>query len=580
MKATPAHLLLAFLLHATAVSALAPDEIFPVDEVRRGMRGYGLTVVEGTRIDTFRVELLDVMRGRGRSGDIILVTVSGLDIEENGIAQGMSGSPVFVDGRLLGALAYGYPYAKKSIAGITPIGEMLGVLERDEAETALGSIPAPFGGGGSDELSQWPGPIVTPLSLSGFAPDVAKDVEEFFRPFGMVPTAGGVGGRKVDGEEWEALPGAAVGVSLLSGDAGLSALGTLTWVEGDNILAFGHPLFQAGSVRFPLVSASVHTIIPSRYISFKLGSPIETVGALTQDRRPGIGGSLALSAPTVPIDVKVTVPGIGTESFHYEAVREKRLTPKLVAWAVNNSILCNEKAIGESVVRVRLSLELDGAPDLTRENIYSSSAVLRDVADDILFPMQVLANNPIAGPDIKSVRVEVEIADGREAARIEEIRVERARIRPGETLRGSVLFRRFQGATERRRFELRIPPEQPEGLLLLRVCDALSSDEYDLKRAPYRFVTDRIDRLVRILEEFRSNDGIYCLLYNTSGGATVSGREMPLLPGSVLSVLKSPTHMGDADATSGSVVAKQILRVDAFTRGCRSLPIKVDRTAP
>jgi len=572
-------LALAVVLAASGFAEGPPGALSP-EEIRRGQTGYGLTVLEGTKIDTFQVEVLDVMRGAGGSGDIILVLVSGLGLEEGGIAQGMSGSPVFLEGRLAGAVAFAYPYSMKPIAGVTPIGEMWEVLERDLAAGAEdAAVPAPPEGG--EGYSRGPRPIATPLSLAGFAPQVARQVEEFFLPYGMVATASGAaGGAAPEENDWEPVPGAAVGVSLLSGDAQLSAIGTLTWIDGERLVAFGHPLFQSGRVRMPLVSASIHTVVPSRFVSFKLGSPIRTVGALTQDRRPGVAAGLGEEAPTVPIEVNLAAAGAEERTFRYQAIREKRITPNLVAWSVMNSILHMERAMGEATMKVTLRVELEGAPAFSRTNVFSGFTALQEAADEIRYPLQVLANNPLESPPVRSVRVLVEAREGRSSARVDEIRLEKARVRPGGRVRGSVTLRLHQGGTVRRAFDLPVPANQPEGKLMLRVCDALSADEYDLKRAPYRYATDRIEGLIGYLEELRTNENVYCTLYDASSGATVSGREMPRLPRSVLAVLKSPLHTGDADDMRGRIVAERAVPTDAHVTGCKTLPVTVDRDAP
>ncbi|RPJ46289.1 MAG: hypothetical protein EHM19_04375 [Candidatus Latescibacterota bacterium] len=571
--------LLPFLLLATAARGAEPGGTISVDEIVRGMRGYGLTVFEGTRIDTFQVEVIDVMRGRGGTGDVILARFSGLGLETAGISQGMSGSPVYIEGRNAGAVAFAYPFASEPIGGITPIGEMLEVFERGEADegSAAGGLPE---GGGHSSSPQGPAPIGTPLLVSGFPGRLAEEVGEFFRPYGFVPTVGGSGGAAGEGEDWKALPGAAVGVRLLGGDASLTGVGTITWVDGDRILAFGHPMFQAGSVNFPLVSVEVHARIPSRYISFKLGSPIEAVGALVEDRRPGVAGRIGAVAPTIPIEVVVDAEGAERREYRYEAMDDKRLTPMLVSWAVQNSVLHGEKAIGDGTVRLRLFVDLEGADDLERENVYSSGAALDQLEEDVLLPLQVLANNPLARPRIRAVRAEVEARDGRSVARIERLELEKGRLRPGETVRGAITLRMYQGETRLERFEMALPPDLVEGELLLRACDAASSEEWDSKRSPNRFATKDINMLVRYLKELRTNEGIYLQLFRAAEGVTVDGREMPELPESRLRVVREPLHADDGDLVKGRVVASRTIRVDAFVTGCRSLAIEIDRDAP
>jgi hypothetical protein len=427
--------------------------------------------------------------------------------------------------------------------------------------------------------SQGPAPIETPLFVSGFPPVLAGRVEEFFRPYGMAATAGGSGGAASANRDWRPLPGAAVGVRLLGGDASITAAGTITWVEGNRILAFGHPFFQAGSVNMPLVSIDIHTSVPSTYVSFKLGSPIEAVGALVEDRRPGVAGLLGAVAPTIPVEVSVETPAAGRRVFRYDAIDDRRLTPLLVSWAVQRSVLHGEKAVGDGTVRMRLSVDLEGAEDLELENLYASGAVLDEIEEDVLLPLQVLANNPLARPGVRSVRAEVTTEDGKRAARIERLEVDKKRYRPGETVEGSVTLRRFQGETERRRFSVPLPPDLREGALLLRACDAASSEEWDSKRSPNRFATKDIDGLVRILEKLRTNDAAYIQIFDDAEGVTVDGREMPLLPESRLRVLGEPLHADDGNFVKGAVVASQTMRLDEVVAGCRSLSITVDRSA-
>ncbi len=575
----------ALLLSPPAVSSLrAADETIPVSQIHRGMTGFGLTVVEGTRIDTFQVEVVDVMSGRAGSGDVILVRVSGLDTDLTGIAQGMSGSPVYFDGRVAGALAFAYPFAKVPIGGVTPIGEMMELIGREDRENAL-SVPRdgalrPEGKDRSSGLSQRPEPISTPIALSGFAPEVADEIDRFFNERGMVTTAGGSGTGTSKEKGWKAMPGAGIGVRLLSGDANLTAIGTITWVDGDRILAFGHPLFQSGGVDFPLVSVEIHTVMPSRSVSFKIGSPIETVGAMVQDRRTAIAGTIGAVAPTIPISITVDVPGIRKDRFEYRALDHRALTPALAAWATRNSIAHREKTWGEGTVRVTVDLDLDGYDNLHMDNLYSSFGFIDQAATDVSLPMQVLANSNLGEIHLNRVDVGVEFSEGLRSARIEELELEKKLWRPGEMLRGSFTLRRYRGGMESFPIEIPLPDDLPDGKLKLRLCDAPSSEGWDDKRAPNRLRAVSVNDLVRLLGEMRSNDKVYCQLFDESTGATIRGKALPRLPGSVLSVLAEPLHDDDGAYRKGHVVAAVEYPFDFVVSGCKSLPVTIDRGAP
>lgn len=566
------------LLTACSTEAV---ELIPVGEIQRGMSGFGLTVIEGTRIDTFQVEVLDVMSGRSSSGDIILVKVSGLGTEVSGIAQGMSGSPVYFDGRLAGALAFAYSFAKVPIGGVTPIGEMMELIEREELEESLSAltIDSPVLSR-ANRFSQRPERISTPIAVSGFAPEVADEIDSYFNDMGMVTTLGGSGSGSNEETGWKPLPGAGVGVRLLSGDANLTAIGTITWVEGDRILAFGHPLFQSGGVDFPLVSVEVHTVMPSRSISFKIGSPIETVGAMVQDRRIGIAGLIGGEAPTLPITVTVNVPGIRSDRFEYEALDHRALTPALAAWATRNSIAHREKVWGEGTVRVAVDLDLEGYDNLHMENLYSSFGFINQAAGDVSLPMQILANSNLGDVKVNRVDIGVTFTDGRRAGRIEELRLEKRTWKPGETLRGTFTILHHKADREEIPLEIPLPADLPDGELALRVCDAPSSEEWDDKRAPNRLRARDIDGLVRILEEVRPGNRVYCQIFNDATGATIQGRALPRLPGSVLSIYAEPLHSDDGAYRKGSVVASREYPFNYVVSGCRALPITIDRSAP
>ncbi len=553
------------------------EEFFPLDDVHRGMIGYALTVIEGTRIDTMTVEVIDVIRARSSSGSSILVEVRGLGTDISGIAGGMSGSPVYLEGKLAGALAFTYSGARIAIGGVTPIGEMVEVLERRDKEVANHTLQGRPASGSTGR----PDRIATPIAISGFAGPVSDDIDRFFADLGMVTTLGGAGGGDSKAKGWEMRPGAAVGVRLLSGDANLTAIGTVTWVDGDRMVAFGHPLFQSGNAVFPLVSAEIHAVMPSRGLSFKIGSPIETVGAMTQDRRTAIAGELGMTAPTIPIRVGVTVPGIRKDEFTYEAIDHRALTAALAAWATTNSIMHNEKSWGDGTARVKTRIALHGTDQvLETDNVYTASTFIRAAAADVALPIQVFANTSIEDVAVKSIDVEVEVRDGRDLVRIEEVLVEKGSYRPGQEVKGKVLVRRYQGGVTEHPFSLPVPADQPAGELILRVCDAEGSEDFDDKRAPNRTRVTTLDGLISLLKDRRGNDRVYCTLYDRSIGATIEGRAFPNLPASVLSIYAEPRHADDAAYRTGRVIAATDLPFSGVVSGCWSLPVNIDPNAP
>ena len=250
----------------------------PVDSVRAGMTGYGLTVFHGTTIDSFPVTILGVLKGNRPSADLILARGSGDFLERTGIIAGMSGSPVYIGGRLIGAISYTWAFTKDPVAGITPIGEMLGSL-RSWPEEKLGSSDARYGAldlppGDTSPLPGEAHPIATPLAFSGFTPEALRYLDPWLKDHGFVsaPGGGAPGGGSCD----SLVPGAAVGVELVRGDMSATAIGTVTYRDGSRVLAFGHPFYALGRVKLPMTAATIHTIFASQQISTKVGSATRT----------------------------------------------------------------------------------------------------------------------------------------------------------------------------------------------------------------------------------------------------------------------------------------------------------------
>ncbi|HEX3113548.1 MAG TPA: SpoIVB peptidase S55 domain-containing protein [Candidatus Eisenbacteria bacterium] len=288
--------------------------VFPVDSVRTGMTGYGLTVFEGTKVDTFQVTILGVLRGYRPGANLVLARAEGHNLERTGIIAGMSGSPVYIHGKLLGAIAYAWAFNKDPVGGITPVEEMLSLFPPpgqptpDDVDQRLGL--ADFGADGAPADTPAPGTnpledptgvraIAAPLTLSGFTPEAVSFLQPWLERRGFVVSPGG--GYQPGVVCDSLVPGSAVGVELIRGDWSAAAIGTLTYRDGDRLLAFGHPFVAMGWVRFPLTAATIHTIFASQQISTKVGSPSTTCGTLVADRSIGVSGELGTPPAMIPV---------------------------------------------------------------------------------------------------------------------------------------------------------------------------------------------------------------------------------------------------------------------------------------
>jgi len=603
----PAFGALASLAAPASIAAAAPParpDILTVDEIRPGMSGVGKTVFRGTEIEEFQIEIIGVLRKVSPNGDMILARASGGPLAETGIIEGMSGSPVYVGGKLIGAVAFSWPFAKEPIAGITPIKEMLEVMDRadrapDERADAGDALGDPLEARAAD-VEAGDGarlrPIRTPVVISGFDPRVSGRVVSWLEGLGFTATPGGAGagigvgaagagaaGAAAGAGEVaappELTPGAAVGVQLLSGDASITAIGTVTHREGDRIIAFGHPFLLAGDVDLPMTGAYIHGVLPSALSSFKVGSPLDPLGTLTQDRRTAISGNIGPTPATVPVAITIRTAD-ATRTYRYAAVRSRLLTPTLLQHAAVSSLIATEALVSEETIETRVVTRLSGGRQIVLENRFAGFASIENVAEEAVGPAAVILQNRFEKVAIEGVEIEVSLAPGRRAGRLEAIRIPRNPVRPGETITVEASVKTHQGPLRVVPIALEIPSGVPDGELTLRVCDAAGLEEAETKRAPQRKEWEDLETFLASLEARPRNDRLYAQLEAPNTGVTIAGRELPAVPRSVFAVIDSDRHTENAGVASASIVAEGEAEIGLVVSGCKTIPVHVDHKAP
>lgn len=496
------------LAHAApAWPASLEGRVLPVEEVQAGMQGTGYTVVQGAQVEPFDVTFLGVLPGAGPAGDLLLVQTSGPLIDRTGgIVAGMSGSPVYVGGRLVGAIAYGFSYADHRIGMVTPIGDMVEVLARIEArEEDASSFPAEEGWGrraaetprqvilasdsqaatallaSSPEGTAVMVPLATPLMAAGFGPRTLNLLSRWAQalpggPFLMVPTGSsraGTGSR-VGGAE-SLRPGSAFGIQLLRGDVDLSALGTLTWTDGQRFLGFGHPFLNRGSVDFAATGASVLHTVTSVEMPFKLGQTTDLIGTLSQDRAAAVGGTLGSPPEMVQVQVDVVDldrPQEGeSHAFTFWSVNDRWLLPDLVSVGVLQALDRGIDRIGPGTARIRFRLDAEGLPEpLVRDNIFfSETDVSAQALVELLEGVEILTANQFREVRLRSVEVSVRITPDPQTAQIVSVRPETTRVHPGESILIEVELQTYRGPRERRMIRLTVPLSTPEGKVQVTV---------------------------------------------------------------------------------------------------------------
>ena len=571
----------------------------PVSAVRAGQKAIVRTVFAGDSVETFEAEILGVLPGGRSEGDMILARATSPRVERTGVAQGMSGSPVYVDGKLIGALSSGWTFSKEPVFGITPIGEMLKVLDQPDLPPGDGT-PGPAGveptatvprlreftWAGADTVDRAPAIpaapahpwLPLPLAASGLNPQALSSVRAMFEPegFAVVP-----GGRARTTDPHATLePGDAVAVDVMRGDLNLSAIGTVTYRDGDRVLLFGHPFFQSGDVRLPLSTAHITTILGSLTNSFKLGTPGTSVGTATQDRRTAVAGKLGPAPRLLPIHVRVSGAGPRPQVFDYESIDDRSLLSQLVATAALNSLLESGGTAAMQTVSWTLSIWRGGRV-LRLSDVSAADSPLNDVAGDLGAPVRFLAANPFARFHADSLRIELETHAGRALSTLRGASLVASRVRPGSVAHVRAELERWRGARETVTLDVPVPEELPDGRYLLHVAGGGEADRFAAARLPGRFRVVSLDDAWDRLGELRRSDVLFAGLWARAPEIDTDGDDLPELPTSALALLAPPQQAGDRARRGDWALVEEVRRPeDVVVRGELLLELVVDRQAP
>ena len=465
------------------------DPFMPVSSVREGMHGLAKTVVHGTTIDTFNVDVLGVLKNKGANGgDLVLVKVSGPLIDKtNGIAQGMSGSPVYINGKLLGAVAYGFPQSGGRIGMVTPIEDMLKLWAIDDNESSTMEPDV-------NHLI----PLETPLMASGYTADGMNFLSEKMKGFHMTPYSAASSGE--DDRKLPLYPGSSVAATMITGDLKLGAIGTVTYVDGDHILAFGHPFMNAGNTEYFMHNSYIFTVIPSTDTPFKLGSVGAEIGEINQDRGTGISGVSGESPSFVPLHARVTDEDLRfTRNLDVRMIKSQKLLPTLSATSVYNAISSTMDRSGEGTVKFTYTFyPADNAQNpFTRTNMYwSSSDIASRSVDEIYDVLKILADNRFKDYDLRNIDVNMSVTKDRKTARILDATATPMIVSPGDTIYLRVRLQAYRGDVFYKDMTFTVPKDQPYGKMMLEVRGGgVIPLPYLLEQQKYNLSDEVLDRL-------------------------------------------------------------------------------------
>jgi hypothetical protein len=537
--------------------ATAQPAILPLSEVKPGMVGEARTVFQGTVPEAFKVRVVSILRNFLPKQDIILVRAEDPRLEASGIAAGMSGSPVYIEGKLMGAIAYGWSFAKEPLAGVTPIESMLAERERpdrpvpDPYQASLESVlPAP-----SEPARPAPEetaasrlrPVTIPLSVTGASDASLAYLGEELQPFGLHPVrAGGAGESHAAGapSPGALIPGAAVGVALMQGDMTTTAMGTLTFTDGKQILAFGHPMMGIGAVNLPMVLGEIHAIIPSLASSLKMSSPVGEFGNITDDSKSGVIGTIGGHAGTVPVLVKVTSNGVSKPPFKVAIARHRRLMPMLATMAVSTALGEAVADVTDMVADVTTHLHVRGfAPIELRDQIFSNDALAPRVLA-MSHGMRALGDllaNPFAPAVVEKIEVDARVEFRADSAEIVALSSPGDKVRAGARLPLRVTLRPYAGPE----FSQSLEVELPTALAGLTVKIEVAGGAQVKPEVPR---AEDLRGFVENLRLYYPASSIVVSLTTRDDGASLHGQLIRNLPASAMDTLKPAGQTRRADS--------------------------------
>ena len=575
--------------------------IFPLREVHAGLHGIGKTVFTGSKIEEFQVEILGVLENVGPRQSVILARLSGGPLEKTGVMQGMSGSPVYINGRLVGAVALAINFAKEPIAGIRPIEEMLAITAQPAGgvashtgnarlqiatpqvarlQAARKDVPLAPTAAGSESQSNSLIEIATPISFSGFTSATLEHFAPELRKLGLDPRQGvSSGGRLPSKLGNPALlhAGDMIAVELLSGDLTMGAEGTVTHVDGSHVYAFGHRFLSVGNTELPFARAEVLTLLPNLSASFKISSPTQWMGTITQDRSTSIYGELGRKADTVPLSIAIKDEHRAPLSYHMQMVNDRALSPFIAQMAIYSSIDATERTLGLASYSLHGLVEFqNGIPPLKIDNTYAGDfSVPLQVSNGVASPLAYLLGAGFEALKIKNINVEIEASERKRLLQIDQITASRKEVHPGDAIDLTVSFSGENGVELQKTVRYTVPIGAPAGILNFTVADGSYSNTLDYQQLAAALPKSPT-QAISFLNNLRPNTNAYVRVWRTDPAFLVQGDDLPDPPPSLgLILAKAQVAQGTWFARSSKIDELRIATGDVVVTGSKTVPVEV-----
>jgi len=594
--------LLLFIICFVLRSVESSVPILPLDQVKVGMKGKGRSVFKGSQVEEFDVEIIGILKDLGPKRSIILAKLKGGILDDTGVISGMSGSPVYVDGKLIGAIAYSFgTFIKEPIAGITPIGEMISISEeKTQGPSFSPRIPIKkhlslddlfelnkeFFHPKSTYFSEGKAlkPLSVPLVFSGFSSRAFEQSKPFFSKLGFEPVRSASSGQsfeKISPPDLTLKEGGPVAIQLVSGDMNMSAVGTVTRIDGSSVLAFGHSVYNLGAVEYAMTQAKVITVVPSLMSSFKLAVSGSLVGKFSQDRVSGLLGELGKIPRLIPVNIRIMDSDEEIKEFKIKVVNDKILTPVLINVSLGSILTTEERAIGDLSLGLLGNIYLENGMSIRLEDLFSgqfdSSVInLSGLLAAVVF---FLSNNEFEELGIHRIDLGIRAFEEVKFSYLEKVWLDRYEASPGESVNVKIDYRTFRGEVLHEEGNIQVPNLPAGSEFQLIVADAASMAKIEMSQ--YRttaFIPRSLSQLIRMLSNLRKNNRIYIKVIASKPGIFLKGEEMPNLPPSMKSMFASPRAAASAPTElNKSTLMEYQLPIPYVFRGEAVIPIKIKK---
>ena len=583
-------------------------QIMPVSEVREGMRGTAKTVFTGSRPEEFNVEIFGVIPNWiGPRQDIIIGKLSGANAERTFVFAGMSGSPVYIDGKLVGAISYSFPFSKEPICGITPFEQMTSVTEQTvttmAASTPLRTFsyadlladtwrpnfkavarnPVASGFSADSRLMAVAGQAFTPISTPLYFSGVSQQTIDMFAPelmrAGILPVAASGGSSSIAPmkpfNETTLQGGDSVVVSLARGDIQISAAGTVTLRDGEKIYAFGHPFFSLGSSNLPMAESHVIIVIPNANNSFKLAVADATVGAMTQDRATAIFGKLGEAPKMLPVKIRLTNSRGKVNEINFESAFDELLTPLIVSAGIGNTLAAQERGLGDTTIEMNGEIRIKGEDPILINRRFASQQATAFAAAAPAVSLAALLRANFDGLDITGVTLNMTASDGSKTAAVDRMTVDKTQIRAGDTIEVTAFERTESGKVIVQKIPVTIPRDTAPGPLSITIGDGAAVQQ---NAAITQFTPKTAAELIATINRLKRPDRLYAVITRTTTGAIIGSSEMPNLPPSMLATLNNERTSGGSKPTVQTIIAEIELPSGQYVvSGSQTLAIEIIR---